>query len=97
MKRSAGPVFFALAIGVFALAVWLNPNPSQFGSHTIETIEGNMRTIDRIDAEGNRHGRQEIHVDGVMVYEAEVEHGHLLWLKEYNADGSLKLSRGEGE
>lgn len=99
MKRAHSfLIVAALCFGVLALAVFCGqcqsagkPDPVQ----TVETINGNTRTIDRIDSDGNRHGLQQIYVDGVLVHESRVDHGQVLEITEWNPDGSVKFRSRE--
>lgn len=98
MKKHHSFVVVALCFGVLVLSFFVGqcqfsgkPDPIKI----IETINGNTRTIDRIDSDGHRHGLQQIYVDGVLVHESRVEHGQVLEITEWNPDGSVKFRARE--
>lgn len=89
-----GWVLFAFSVGFFALSVF---TPESSSTHTVERIKDGVRTIERFDDQGVRHGLQEAWVDGVLSHERMVEHGQVLWRKEYDPDCSVKEHWVENE
>ena len=56
----------------------------------VERTDGEVRSVNRFDKEGRRHGLQQVFVRERLSSEWMVEHGTPIWRKEYNADGTLK-------
>ena len=57
---------------------------------TVEKTDGDVRTVDRFDKEGKRHGLQQVFVREKLVHERMIDHGIPIWQKEYNPDGTLR-------
>jgi hypothetical protein len=78
------------------LMICLTSGPPQQAPAKI-TISGQCKKVERFDKDLRLHGLQEFWVGGVINHERMVDHGQVLWRKEYNGDGSLKEHWTEGE
>lgn len=84
----SGILALCLSVGVLILAFLVHPEP-QPGSHTVKRIEGMNCEIERFDEDMRLHGLQQVFINGVINHERMVEHGQVLWRKEYDLDGKL--------
>ena len=80
---------FLLLVALAAVGFSIHCEGEQQGP-AVERTDGEVRSVDRFDKEGRRHGLQQVFVRGVLSSEWMVEHGTPIWRKEYNADGTLR-------